>query len=96
MGNALDHSPLFNFQIFRLMGYRYITDIFGQRIEVTDLPAAIAQCEMYAGWDMDPPKYVAEGVTCQQYWQDAYEKLLRLKEALPQKEGRSKKRRTKT
>lgn len=56
----------------------YITDILGQRIEVTDLTAAIAQCEMYAGWDMDPPRYVAEGVTCQQYWQDAHQKLLKL------------------
>lgn len=64
------------------MGKLYIRDLLGERVEVADLPKAIEQCRNFASMTSYPPARIARNVTCQQYWKDAYEKLLELEKAL--------------
>lgn len=56
---------------------RYITDVKGCRIEVTDLDKAIEQAEYFKDAHHIPP--VESDKERQAYWRDIYEKLLQLK-----------------
>jgi len=55
----------------------YITDLNGQRKEVTDLDKAIEQAEYFKDAHHVPP--VESDKERQIYWRDIYQKLLQLK-----------------
>ena len=55
-----------------------ITDKNGQEIEVTDLPAALAQAAFFKDCHHVPPEPVADKRQ-QAYWMDIYQKLIDLK-----------------
>ncbi|EJL74407.1 hypothetical protein [Chryseobacterium populi] len=54
-----------------------ITDIYGYSIEITDLQKAIEMAEFFKDCHHTPPHPTDK--ERQEYWQDMYEKLIKLK-----------------
>jgi len=56
-----------------------IIDLDGKEIEVTDLELAIMQADDYRHYQHSDPKFKAFDECQKAYWEDVYQKLLRLK-----------------
>jgi hypothetical protein len=57
-----------------------IIDMNGHEIEVTDLPLALMQADDYRHYRLTNPTILSQKL--QAYWEDLYQKLLRLDEEL--------------
>lgn len=56
-----------------------IKDLTGKTIRVTDLDLAILQADDYRHYRRADPVYTEQNAALQAYWQDIYEKLLKLR-----------------
>lgn len=56
-----------------------ITDIDGKEIEITDLDLALMQADDFRHYRHTDPSRAAAGERLRAYWEDLYQKLLKLK-----------------
>ncbi len=58
----------------------FIIDNTGKKIEVTNLPAAIKQVEVFVNYSHDDPAFGELDAELKEYWTDVQKKLLALKQ----------------
>lgn len=58
-----------------------LTDLLGKEVEVENLDLALMQADDYRHYRRSDPFFAVSDVYLAQYWEDMYQKLLKLKEA---------------